>query len=133
VRLPIGALNKRLRLLTEKADAGTRQGSPLTVKLRDRYFRTEKEVMNDDRSLAVEPATRSSSRGISTKALGTQSKAHRAKTSAPSSLKDSKVINSQPSQKRPDPLPYFVREFGASPQEARPPIAKLRYPSKKKP
>ena len=138
VRLPAGQLNTRLLLLTKKVGAGARQkrdhqvGSTLEMKQPDRYFRTEREVMNDDQSLVKE----GNNGRVSTGALRTRATAQKAAAITPSPSirkKDLKINDSQSSQEPPDPLPYFVRKVGGAFEKTRRPTAKPRYPREKKP
>jgi predicted nucleic acid-binding protein len=139
VRLPTTELNARLRLLrsktvaVERAEGDRPAASP--QQRGDRYFRTEKEVMNDDQSLPAVLAKGGDNRRILTGTPRVQVTTQKIGTSAPGSLdrkKDPKLNYSQPNQELPEPLPYFVREVGAPLEKPRSPIGKLRYPRGKK-
>lgn len=128
VRLPLDELNRRLRLLSEKADAGARPESTLqTTKVPDRYFRTEKEAINDARSIAADLATRPVSGGNSRKALAERSKAHTTQAIAPSSSLNYCPPNDQIDQGRSDPAPYFVREISGPIEKTRQQITKPQH------
>jgi predicted nucleic acid-binding protein len=139
VRLPTTELNARLRLLRSKtvAVAGV-DGDHLVAlpqKKADRYFRTEKEVMNDEQSLPA-MAQGGDNRRTLTGAPRVQVTTQKTATSAPASLgrkRDPKINYSQPYLELPEPLPYFVREVGGPFDKPRSPIGKLRYPRGKKP
>jgi predicted nucleic acid-binding protein len=140
VRLPATELNARLRLLRSKPAAVARADddhpSVSPQKKADRYFRTEKEVMNDEQShpaVLAKEGGKSIFTGTKRVQVTTQKTTT---TSAPASLgskKDSKINHSQPNQELRGPPPYFVREVGGPFEKPRSPIGKLRYPRGKKP
>jgi len=117
--------------------SGGLAGSPPEAKQPDPFFRTKREVTNDEQPLAVVLAKGRDNRHGSSGPARTQATAERVsvnRSSRPGG-KTAPKMDEKPSGQEPfEPLPYFVREVGGSPiKKATPPIAKRRYPRARKP
>jgi predicted nucleic acid-binding protein len=127
VRLPVDELNRRLRLLSAKGEAEAKHGSP-TTKVPDRYFRTEKEAIDDARPIAADAPIPRDNRGDSREPLAKPTKAQKTRAIATLSPPNSRHTNDQIDQRRPDPAPYFVREIGGSIEAPEHPPIRTRKP-----